>query len=40
MLAVVLGAALVFFMFPHRDEEQALLEGYAAEDGRGDEAPG
>ena len=39
-IAVLLGAALVFFMFPRRDEEQALLEGYAAEDGRGDEPPG
>jgi EmrB/QacA subfamily drug resistance transporter len=33
VLAVLLGAALVFFGFPKRDEEQALLEQYAAEDG-------
>ena len=32
-IAVLVGAALVFFMFPHRDEEQALLERFAAEDG-------
>ena len=33
ILAVGLGAALVFFCFPKRDEEQALLARYAAEDG-------
>ncbi|MET0306327.1 MAG: MFS transporter [Solirubrobacterales bacterium] len=32
IVAVLLGAALVFFGFPKRDEEQALLEHYAAED--------
>ncbi len=32
IVAVLLGAALVFFGFPRRDEEQALLEQYAAED--------
>jgi MFS transporter, DHA2 family, multidrug resistance protein len=32
ILAVGLGAALVFFLFPKRDEEVALLEHYAAED--------
>jgi EmrB/QacA subfamily drug resistance transporter len=32
IVAVLLGAALVFFGFPKRDEEQALLEQYAAED--------
>jgi DHA2 family multidrug resistance protein-like MFS transporter len=32
IVAVLLGAALVFFRFPGRDEEQALLEHYAAED--------
>jgi len=26
------GAALVFFLFPKRDEEEALLERYASED--------
>jgi MFS transporter, DHA2 family, multidrug resistance protein len=32
IVAVGLGAALVFFGFPKRDEEQTLLEQYAAED--------
>ncbi len=32
IVAVALGAALVFFLFPKRDEEQALLAHYAAED--------
>jgi MFS transporter, DHA2 family, multidrug resistance protein len=32
IVAVLIGAALVFFRFPRRDEEQALLERYAAED--------
>ncbi|HET7053743.1 MAG TPA: MFS transporter [Solirubrobacterales bacterium] len=32
VLAVGLGAALVFFLFPKKDEEQALLAHYAAED--------
>ena len=32
IVAVLLGGALVFFLFPKRDEEQALLERYAAED--------
>jgi Na+/melibiose symporter-like transporter len=30
--AILLGAALVFFMFPKRDQEQELLEQYHAED--------
>ncbi len=30
--AIALGAALVFFAFPKRDEEEAMLRGYAAED--------
>ena len=30
--AIVLGAALVFFMFPKKDPEEALLARYAAED--------
>jgi DHA2 family multidrug resistance protein-like MFS transporter len=30
--AILLGAALVYFMFPKRREEQALLERYHAED--------
>jgi MFS transporter, DHA2 family, multidrug resistance protein len=32
IVAIVLGAALVFFMFPKRDQEQALLAKYGAED--------
>jgi MFS transporter, DHA2 family, multidrug resistance protein len=34
IVAVLLGAALVFFGFPKRDQEQALLERYGAEDTR------
>jgi DHA2 family multidrug resistance protein-like MFS transporter len=30
--AVVLGALIVFFLFPKIDEEKAMLAGYAAED--------
>jgi hypothetical protein len=29
---VVLGAALVFFVFPKRDEEKQLLADYARQD--------
>ena len=32
LVAVVLGAALVFFMFPNRNEERRLLADYQAED--------
>jgi MFS transporter, DHA2 family, multidrug resistance protein len=32
IVAVLLGAALVFFLFPKKDEEEALLEQYHAED--------
>jgi DHA2 family multidrug resistance protein-like MFS transporter len=32
IVAVLLGAGLVFFLFPKRDEEEALLERYHAED--------
>jgi DHA2 family multidrug resistance protein-like MFS transporter len=32
IVAILLGAALVFFAFPKRDEEQHLLGQYAAED--------
>ncbi|HKT83598.1 MAG TPA: MFS transporter, partial [Solirubrobacterales bacterium] len=32
IVAVLLGGALVFFLFPKKDEEQVLLERYAAED--------
>jgi EmrB/QacA subfamily drug resistance transporter len=38
-VAVIVGAALIWFMFPGRDEEVALLERFAAEDGT-DGAPG
>jgi MFS family permease len=36
IIAILLGAALVYFMFPKRDGEQALLAEYAAEDTAGD----
>jgi MFS family permease len=32
IVAILLGAALVFFMFPKREQEQALLDRYQAED--------
>jgi MFS transporter, DHA2 family, multidrug resistance protein len=32
IVAILLGAALVFFLFPGRDREQALLAGYQRED--------
>ena len=32
IVAILLGAALVFFLFPRKDAEQALLAGYARED--------
>ena len=32
IVAIALGGALVFFLFPKREAEQALLERYAAED--------
>jgi hypothetical protein len=32
IVAVVLGAVLVYFMFPRRDEERRLLASYEAED--------
>jgi DHA2 family multidrug resistance protein-like MFS transporter len=34
--AILLGAVLVFFLFPKREEERALLAGYGAEDRGGD----
>jgi EmrB/QacA subfamily drug resistance transporter len=34
IVAVLLGAALVFFCFPKGEEEKRLLASYAAEDGR------
>jgi MFS transporter, DHA2 family, multidrug resistance protein len=38
IVAVLLGAVLVFFMFPRKDEEEQLLEGYHTEDVAGAEA--
>jgi MFS transporter, DHA2 family, multidrug resistance protein len=32
IIAIALGAALVFFLFPRNDEERRLLEQYSAED--------
>ena len=32
IIAVLLGAAIVFTLFPKKDEEEALLASYAAED--------
>ena len=31
LIAVTLGAAVVFFLFPRKEREQALLAEYAAE---------
>ena len=33
MIAVALGAALVFFFFPNRESEETLRAGYLADDG-------
>jgi len=35
IVAVVLGAAIVFFLFPKRDEEERLLAQYHAQDTAG-----
>ena len=32
LVAILLGAALVYFCFPRKDEEEALLASYRAED--------
>jgi MFS transporter, DHA2 family, multidrug resistance protein len=32
IIAVAIGAAVVFFLFPKREEERALLERYESED--------
>ena len=34
LIAVLLGAVLVFFMFPKKEQEEALLTRYASEDAR------
>ena len=34
IIAVLIGATLVFFAFPHRDEERRLLESYHETDTR------
>jgi EmrB/QacA subfamily drug resistance transporter len=34
IVAIVLGAALVFFRFPHKSDEEALLTRYSAEDSK------
>ena len=39
VLAVLLGAALVFFLFPRKQEEQELLERYRIEDAARSTAP-
>lgn len=38
IIAVLVGATLVFFMFPRRDQERRLLAEYAREDGGGEGA--
>jgi MFS family permease len=35
IVAILLGAVLVYFAFPKKDEEERLLASYAAEDGAG-----
>ena len=32
IVAILLGAAIVFFLFPKHDEEEALLTEFQAED--------
>ena len=39
IVAIVLGATLVFFMFPRKDQEIALLQQYAAQDAEDAPAP-
>jgi hypothetical protein len=39
VIAVLLGAALVFVMFPKRDEEKRLLASYEAEEAAEAEEP-
>jgi EmrB/QacA subfamily drug resistance transporter len=40
IVAILLGAALVFFRFPRKEEEEALLARYEAEDAEPEPAPG
>jgi hypothetical protein len=35
IVAILLGAAIVFFLFPKKDEEQRLLAEYHAQDATG-----
>jgi hypothetical protein len=35
IVAILLGAVLVFFLFPRKEEEERLLAAYAAEDAAG-----
>ena len=37
LIAVACGAALVFFCFPHKDDEATLVAGYHAADGESDD---
>jgi hypothetical protein len=39
MIAVALGIAVVFFLFPGQDEEQKLLERFHGEDAAGEASP-
>lgn len=32
IVAILVGAAIIFFLFPRREQEQALLEQYATLD--------
>jgi EmrB/QacA subfamily drug resistance transporter len=40
IVAILIGAAVVFFLFPRRDRERELLAGYAAEDAKRGAGPG
>jgi hypothetical protein len=34
IIAILIGAAVVYFLFPHRDEERELIAGYGREDAK------